>query len=177
LDKKLGGSFLITLIAIVFTVSLSYYTSNQSSVPSPTPTPTPISTPTGEEPANLTINVEELSFGTDNGLELLIKGKITNTGDLTAYNVKLRIKTWFSNGSKGMDTTVTLNRQTLWLLPFESVNITGGDWYRLNNRWFPDNLVVDVPSEFWLDNGGYVYPYDLISTYRITPLWDNTPQL
>jgi len=40
---------LITLIAIVFTVSLSYYTStNQSNVPSPTPTPTPEPTPIAE---------------------------------------------------------------------------------------------------------------------------------
>lgn len=52
MNKKLAGAFVITLVAIVFTVSLSYYTSNQSSVPSPTPTPTPIPTPTpSEEPA------------------------------------------------------------------------------------------------------------------------------
>ena len=186
MDKKLGGSILVTLIAIVFTVSLSYYTStNQSNVPSPTPTPSPEPTqspaatptpePAGEEPANLIINVEELSFRTDSGLKLLIKGNITNTGDQTAYNVKLHIQTWFSNGSKGMDTIETLNGQLVWILPFDAVNITGGDTYTLDNRWFPHNLVVSVPSEFWLDSEGYVYPYDLISSYIITPIWDNTP--
>jgi len=188
LDKKIIGTLLIAVILIVLTASLSYFllgqpnqTQNNPS-PSPTPSPqptqspaaTPTPKPTGEEPADLTINVEELSFRTDGGLRLLIKGKITNTGDQTAYNVKLHIQTWFSNGSKGMDKTVTLNKQTLWILPFEAVNITGGDWYRLDNRWFPENLVVDVPTEFWLDVGGYVYPYDLISSYLITPLWDNT---
>lgn len=189
LDKKIVGTLLIALIVIVLTASLSYFLLGQpnqtpnnlsptpTSSPEPTQSPaaTPTPQPTGEEPANLTINVEELSFRTDSGLKLLIKGTITNIGDKTAYNVKLHIQTWYSNGSKGMDTTVTLNKQTLWLLPFDAVNITGGDWYRLNNRWFPDNLVVDVPSKFWLDAGGYVYLYDLISTYVITPLWDDAP--
>ena len=174
MDKKLVGAFVVTLTALVFTVSLSYYIStrsDQKSVPSPTPTPTP----TGEEPANLTANIEELSFRTQGGLKLLIKGIITITGDQTAYNVKLRIQTWFSNGSKGLDVIEIINKQTLWLLPFESVNITGGDFYRLNNRWFPENLVVPVPTEFWLDSEGYVYPYDLIFSYVITPIWNDTP--
>jgi hypothetical protein len=51
LDKKLVGSLLITLIAMVFTVSLSYYTStqsNQTNIPSPTPTPTWPPAPTAE---------------------------------------------------------------------------------------------------------------------------------
>jgi hypothetical protein len=190
LDKKIVGTLLIALIVIVLTASLSYFLlgqpnqtpNNHSPTPTPSPEPTqsPTATPTpkpaGDEPANLTINVEELNFRTDSGLVLLIKGNITNTGDQTAYNVKLHIQTWFPNGTKGMDkTTETLNRQTLWLLPFAAVNITGGDWYRLNNRWFPDNLVVSVPREFWLDTDGYVYPYDLISSYVITPLWDDAP--
>ena len=120
MDKKLVGAFIVTLTALVFTVGLRYYTSTQSDrtgIPSPslTPTPTPISTPnpTGEEPANLTANIEELSFGTDSGLKLLIKGIIINTGDQTAYNVKLHIQTWFSNGSKGMDMIEIINKQTL----------------------------------------------------------------
>ena len=61
MDKKLVGAFVVTLIAIVFTASLNYYTSNQSDqtgIPSPTPTPTPIPTPTpkptGEEPVEPT---------------------------------------------------------------------------------------------------------------------------
>ena len=128
----------------------------------------------GDKPANLKINVEELSFRTDSGLVLLIKGNITNIGDQTAYNVKLHIQTWFSNGSEGVDTTVTLNKQLVWILPFEAVNITSGDTYTLTSRWFPENLVVSVPGEFWLDSEGYVYPYDLVSSYVITPIWDNT---
>ena len=43
MDKKLVGAFVVTLIALVLTVSLKYYTSNQSDqtgIPSPTPTPT-----------------------------------------------------------------------------------------------------------------------------------------
>lgn len=57
MDKKLAGSLLITLIAIIVAVSLSYYTftqSSQNSVPSLLPTPTPIPTPTpspSERPA------------------------------------------------------------------------------------------------------------------------------
>jgi hypothetical protein len=189
LDKKIIGVLLIALIAIVVATTLSYFIFGQASQtsnnPSPTPTQSPEPTqspaatptpePTGEEPANLTINVEELSFRTDSGLKLLIKGKITNTGDQTAYNVKLHIQTWFSNGSKGMDTIETLNNELVWFEPFQAVNITGGDTYTLDNRWFPKNLVVSVPTEFWLDNEGYVYPYDLISSYVITPLWDSAP--
>jgi hypothetical protein len=46
---KIAGILLITLLAIVFAVSLSYYVLNQSNQtsnnPSPTPTPTPATTP------------------------------------------------------------------------------------------------------------------------------------
>ena len=191
LDKKIIGTLLIALIAIVSTVSLSYFLLSQPNQtpnnPSPTPTPSPEPTPTqspattptprptGEGLANLIINVKELSFATDGGLRLLIAGNITNTGAQTAYNVRLHIQTWFSDGSKGMDTIVTLNKQLVWILPFDAVNITSGETFTLTSRWFPERLVVAVPGEFWLDDEGYVYPYDLISSYVITPLWEDTP--
>ena len=74
-----------------------------------------------------------------------------------------------------MDTTVTLSNQLIWILPFDTVNMTGGDTFTLTSGWFPEGLVVSVPGEFWLDEWGYVYPYDLISSYVITPLWDDKP--
>jgi hypothetical protein len=189
LDKKIIGILLIAILAIVTAVGLAYWVFSQSNQtnntvpnsPSPEPTPTqspaatPTPIPTGEGPANLVINVKELSFATDSGLKLLIAGDITNTGAQTAYNVKLHIQTWFSNGSKGMDAIETLNREVVWFEPFRAVNITSGDTFTLTSRWFPKNLVVSVPREFWLDNEGYVYPYDLISSYVITPLWEDTP--
>lgn len=189
MDKAIIGVLLIAIIAIVSATSLAYYIAIQSDQtqdnPSPTPTPSPEPTqspvatptpePTGKGPANLIVNADELSFRTDGGLRLLIEGNITNLGAQTAYNVRLRIQTWFSNGSKGMDTTVTLNNQLIWILPFEAVNITGGVTYGLTSRWFPEGLIVSVPGEFWLDESGAVYPYDLISSYIITPLWDDTP--
>jgi len=189
LDRAIIGILLIAIITIVFATSIAYYIAVQTdqtqnnTFPTPTPSPeptqspatTPTPKPTGKGLANLIVNVEKLSFRSDGGMRLLIKGNITNLGAQTAYNVRLRIQTWFPNGSEGMDTTVTLNNQLIWILPFEAVNITGGDTYTLTSRWFPENLVVSVPGEFWLDESGAVYPYDLISSYLITPLWDDTP--
>ena len=92
MDKKLVGSFLITVIAIVFTVSLSYYTSTQSdqnSVPYPTPTPT--LTPrmdnrvllfeNGSE-SNLYLVNSSLSYEfSEVDLYIPIKGRTLNVGD------------------------------------------------------------------------------------------------
>jgi len=191
LDKSIIGVLLIAILAIVSATSLAYYVAVQSdqtqnnpsptprSSPEPTPTQSPIATPTpkptGKGIAKLIVSIEELSFASDGGMRLLIKGNITNLGAQTAYNVRLRVQTWFSNGSEGIDTTVTLNNQLIWIMPFEAVNIASGDTYRLTSRWFPENLVLSVPGEFWLNESGTVYPYDLVSSYVITPLWDDTP--
>ena len=172
---KSGALIAIIIIFIIALIGYTYIleTSNQNPDQS-TPTPTPTPSPTGNG-ANLIVNIQELGFGTDGGLRLLITGNITNSGTQTAYNVGLHIQTWFSDGSKGLDKNVTLNKQLIWILPPESVNIAMGETYTLTSRWFPERLNLSVPGEFWLDEWGEVYPYDLISTYLITPFWDDIP--
>ena len=185
------GAFLITLTALVFTVSLNYYISNQSNqnsvptlLPTPTPTltptpnitptPTPKPTPIEGSPANLVINAKGLDFTTDGGLVLLVYADIENTGDNTAYNVSLHIQTWFSDGSKGIDEIVRINSEIYRFWIFSELNILGGETYSLRSRWH-GALAYRVPGIFWLDGKGEVYPYDLISSYVVTPLWDDTP--
>lgn len=129
MDKSIIGVLLIAILAMVSATSLAYYLAVQSNqtqnnpsltpTPSPEPTPTklPIATPTpkpkGKGIAKLIVSIEELSFASDGGMRLLIKGNIANLGAQTAYNVRLRVQTWFSNESEGIDTTVTLNNQLI----------------------------------------------------------------
>ena len=119
-------------------------------------------------------NVNRLDFITDGGLILLIYADIVNTGAKTAYNVSLHIETSFSDGAKGIDEIVRLNDEIIWIMPFRQVDIAGGETYSLKSRYY-SALVYSVPYQFWLDDMGTVFPYDLISSYVITPLWDNTP--
>jgi hypothetical protein len=192
-DKKIIGGLLIGLLALITVASLVYWVSIQSNqtdntIPnSPSPEPTPMSTPptstpyptttpvpNGGLPANLVCNVNRLDFIADGGLRLLIYADIVNTGTQTAYNVSLHIETWFSDGAKGIDDFVRLNDEVFWILPFKQVDIAGGETYSLKSRYF-SALEYSVPYEFWLDEHGTVFPYDLISSYVITPLWDNAP--
>jgi hypothetical protein len=143
--------------------------------PEPTPEPEPASVNTldADSPANLTCDIHGLSFVTDGGLRLLVSGDIINTGAQTAYGVELHIETWFPDGRKGLDEFVKLNKEIYFILPAKPVNIAGGESYTLTSRWF-SGLVVSVPGMFWLDEWGKEYPYDLISSYEITPIWSDT---
>ncbi len=191
MDKKIAGAFLVTLLALIFALGLNYYLSHgqnpspsPSPSPKPTPTPSPLPTPTPTAqftpipgtPANLSCNITRLEFITDGGLRLLIYGKIFNTGAQTAYNVGLHIETWFSNGTKGIDNVVMLNARdpTLWFEPFLRLDIPGGGTFTLRSRYY-EALEYNVPGQFWLDEWGEVFPNDLISAYKITPIWDNQP--
>jgi hypothetical protein len=135
--------------------------------------PAPVNTLDADSPANLTCDIHGLSFVTDGGLRLLVSGDVINTGAQTAYGVELHIETWFPDGRKGLDEIVKLNQEIYFILPAKPVNIVGGESYTLTSRWF-SGLVVSVSGIFWLDEWGKDYPYDLISSYKITPIWSDT---
>lgn len=178
------GLLIVLVVSLIGFVYLQEETINQNpdqptptpspmDTPGPTKTPTPTTTPNPnlQGPANLTINVKNLRFGTDGGLLLIVIGDITNNGAKTAYNVSIHVQTWFPDGRKGIDSIERLNRELFWVNPFRQVNIAGGETYTLTSRFFSGEL-VSVPGEFWLDGLGEVYPYDLIYSYLITPIWD-----
>jgi len=143
-----------------------------TSTETPKETSTPPQTTISEgKSANLIIENTRMRFVTDGGLRLVVSGTISNTGEETARTVKLHIQTWFPDGKKGIDTTVTLNKEIYFIIPAKPVNIAGGESYTLTSRWF-SGTVVSVPGQYWLDEWGKVYPYDLISSYEVTPIWE-----
>ena len=185
MDEKIKY-FVIILIAIVASVVTSYVTmlafyptdKPNSPIPTPTPTitpsptstpiPTPQTTPTTTQdgtPANLVCNVQSLGFVEDGGAYLNIRGDIGNTGGQTAYNVHLHIQTWYSDSTTGLDKIIRLNDETIWLNPFKQVDIRGGESYILKSRYF-EGMILSVNVE-GIDR------YDLISSYTITPIWDD----
>jgi hypothetical protein len=186
LDKKLVGAILITLIALVFAVSLRYYTttqSNQTSILSPSSTPTPETTPTQSpavtptptphalQPANLVLNctLKMIVESTDRP-RLRIYGTITNIGEETAGNITLHIRTWFSNGTAA----IVIDKLLYWStpgFPFP-VTINGGSTYTFGISSY--EVTLDVPDfaigTDWTNATAYS---DCISSYQITASWES----
>ena len=168
MDKKLVGAFLITLIAIVFTVSLNCYIStlsNKNSVPSPTPTPT--LTPTmdnrvllfenGSE-SNLYLVNSSLSYEFSEVDQYIpIKGRSLNVGDA------LVLITGEVLNNYDMDYYFAISGD---LFTFEGEKLEGTDY--LMNEPVGEFTVLHVPSYsygifglFFKYDGHDIESYDL----------------
>jgi len=153
--------YLVILIIAIVAISTVIYATIILSPPTPLPV--------DETPANLVCTIRDLDFDIDGGLRLIISGYIENTGTQTAYNVSLHVQTWFPNGTLGLDVIEKLDDNWFLFSPSQPVNITGGESYGLNSRYYTGEVISVPYSRFGLDIND---PYDLISTYKITPLWD-----
>ena len=179
LDKKLVGAFVVTLTALVFTVSLRYYTSTQSDqtgIPSPTPksSPTPIPEETPRPtpiiiPADLVVNCTLEIFWAD-APRLRVLGSITNVGTETAYNVTIHVRTWFSNGTEAITIDIKLSLHHGITALFYPIDIEGGETYRsgtlvgVRTFYIPHEICANWEEDY-IDN-------DCISRYIVTASWD-----
>ena len=179
---KIAGILVISLLALVFAVSLSYYILNQPNQaqnnPSPTPTPTPEtqSTSTGSVTTTtyggttLVCN-GRLSLRDDGGPMFIINFvNITNIGTATAYRVNLRIQAYYPDGTKAAGVMKILDASGIYsafpeYVPFP-VNIEPGQTVILPNSG--RDGAYEVRGDIPLDDS-------ILGNYTITPVWSSAP--
>jgi hypothetical protein len=108
-------------------------------------------------------------LGNDGGPILIINSlTITNIGTATAYNVSLRIQTYYPNGTLAADVMKKLDASGIYS-PFPTpayvpVNISPGQTVNPINARPLSYEVYGIP------------PYDnILANYTITPVWSSTP--
>ena len=123
----------VTLVGFIYLQSeindlKSSYSTHPSASPTPRPTPVLTVTPTPQATqatpvpgstttatsGNTTLTcIGSLSVAdVSSGEELLVYAKITNVGNATAYNVNLRIQSYYPDGSKALDYVKNLDPVT-----------------------------------------------------------------
>jgi hypothetical protein len=200
LHKKIIGTLLIAILAIVFTISYGYSISSQSNqtdntvanspssepIPAPeiTPTPSPEPTQTPETSSALESSVTTTTYGgttlvcygrlslRDDGGPMFIMNsvKITNIGAATAYRVNLRIQAYYPEGTKAADVTKTLDASGIYS-PFPE------------HVFLPVNIAPGQTMTF--PNSGRDGAYEvhgqiplddsILGNYTITPVWSIAP--
>lgn len=186
LDKIIVGILLITLIAIVFTVSISYFLLSQPNQTDNTiqnsPSPTPTST--SEPQSTLTSSVTTTTYG---GTTLVCNGSlrlgdeggtvfiinyvdITNIGTATAYRVNLRIAAYYPDGTTAASAMKTLDASGIYS-PFPEytpvpVTIKPGQTVSFPNSGRDGAYEIrgDIPND-----------ESILGNYTITPVWRSTP--
>ena len=186
LDKVIVGILLIAIIAIVFTVSLSYFLLSQSNQTdntiqnSPSPTPTSTSEPQSTLTSSVTTTTYggttlacngSLRLGDEGGTVFLINYiDITNIGAATAYRVNLRIDAYYPDGTKATVAAKTLDASGIYS-PFPEykplpVNIEPGQTVHFPNSGRDGAYEVrgDIPND-----------ESIPGNYTITPVCRNAP--
>jgi len=179
---KIAGMLLIALLAIVSTVSLSYYILSQPNQASntlssaPTPNPETQSTSTGSVTTTtyggttLVCN-GRLGLRDDGGPMFIINFvNITNMGTVTAYRVNLRIQAYYPDGTKAAEVTKILDASGIYS-PFPeyvplSINIEPGQTVNFPNSG--RDGAYEVRGDIPLDDS-------ILGNYTITPVWSNAP--
>jgi hypothetical protein len=102
---------------------------------------------------------------------LRIHGTITNTGEATAGDITLLIRTWFSNGTEA----IVIDKLLYWSTPAfpYPVTIDGGGTYTFGVSSY--EVTLDVPDYAigtdWTNATAYS---DCISSYQITASWESS---
>lgn len=186
LDRRIIGVLLITIIAIVFTVSLSYFLLSQLNQTNNTiqnslsPTPTSTSEPQSTLTSSVTTTTYggttlvcngSLRLGDDGGTVFIINYvDITNIGTATAYRVNLRIDAYYPDGTKVTVATKTLDASGIYS-PFPEytpvpVTIKPGQTVSFPNSSRDGAYQVrgQIPND-----------ESILGNYTITPVWRSTP--
>lgn len=186
LDKIIIGILLIAIIAIVCTVSLSYFLLSQSNQTDNTiqNSPSQIPTATSEPQSTVASSVTTTTYGGttlvcngslrlgDNGgtVFLINYVDITNIGTATAYGVNLRIAAYYPDGTKAASAMKTLDASGIYS-PFPEytplpVNIEPGQTVSFPNsgRGGAYEIRGEIPND-----------ESILGNYTITPVWRNSP--